>query len=429
MLVEAALIMPVQTAMEVDRYDTAKIWRLIGQWIETSPPESSATPAPQEAISEGPPILPDHHKTPAITRNRAKSRTSPSNALQHLHLAEGHASHQSSPLVTSHVISEADLLQKPAPLSLPPPKLRQPEKKDSNNIDLVGSDTSAGSSIPDSLAVEEQGTLGSSSDEIEVPGSAQLTARRFSDDRMSEINDGLAASLPSHLVMKRRPTLSSIAQQVSAGSSRTVTRSSSSANNTQAGESLTASRSMTRHLGKTLPETNVLPSGRGGRALSNNSSESAKDTSRPIAQWSMRKEPAESSASEASGDSDIDDDEHELTAESLRARGVRQFKIHKQRAQARQSRSKSRRRGKGSAEENPRRTVSGRQSRSVSASRRAQRSMSKIRAEALHDSVKKMQNEVRQMLSDKFGEHLHQILQDLADSVSVSLIREDRWAG
>lgn len=395
--------------MEVNRYDIAKIWRLISQWIEETPKPVLATPAtleqnPEETTSTEP------HKTPALTRARAKSRTSPSNPFQHLHLHEGHASRQSSPLVTGHVISEADIPDRPAPLSLPPPRLQQ----DSNNVDLVGSDTSAGSSVPETIGshkVEER----SSSDEIEMPGSGRLTARRFSDDRGAEIQAGLAASLPSHLVMKRRPTLSGLAQQPSAASSRTVTRSSSSANNTITGEAAN------RHLGKVMPESLASGSSAHARPASNNGAGKSRDVNAVGTQWSNRKEPEESSASELSDPSDVDEEDHEYTAEGLRARGMRQFRVHKNRAKARQSRSKSRRRGAMSADEKPRRTHSGRQSRSVSAARRGQRSMSKVRSEALSVKVGQAQEQAKAMLTHKFGEHLHELLQKLADDVRASI--------
>lgn len=410
--------------MEVNRYDAAKIWRLIGQWVENAPEVPVVTPAvpiPEQASEvQQLPLTTEHTKTPALKRNRARSRTSPSNAFSHLHLGDGHASRQSSPLVTSHVISEADMLPKPAPLSLPPPKQKPAEQKDvSNNVDLVGSDTSAASSYTNDLETEEKIPEESSSDE-ETLASGQLTARRFSEEKAVDIGAVLAASLPSHLVTKRRPTLSSISQQPSAVSSKTVTRASSSAT-TQLPDSasLGLPRSMSRHLNKTLPEPTTVPTGRSTRALSNNSGESAANVVRSTSHWNVNKDPEESSASGGdSDDSDIDEDDQALTVESLRARGIRQHhRYHRQRARARQSRSKSRRRGIGSADEKPRRTVSGRQSRSVSAARRGQRSMSKIRTEALLHRFARHQEEVKEMLTSKFGEHLHAIMQHLADEV------------
>lgn len=405
--------------MEVNRYDTAKIWRLIGQWVESEPSHPTVTPAPMQTEAEerkSASASVEHAKTPAIKRNRAKSRTSPSNAFQHLHLADGHASRQSSPLVTSHVISEADMSFKPTPLSLPPPNLKPVEHKDSNNIDLVGSDTSASSSYTGEMDSEVKATEASSSDE-DGTLAGQLTARRFSDGKSFEAQAALAASLPSHLAMRRRPTLSSISQQPSATSSRTVTRSSSSVNTHLPEPSSGMPRSSSKQLGKTLPEAGVLPFGRTSRALSNESSAGASPST---SQWNVKKDPTESSASGDSDDSDIDDDDQDVTAESLRARGVRRF--HRQRAKARQSRSKSRRRGMASSDEKPRRTVSGRQSRSVSAVRRNLRSISKIRAEALQHKVERYQDNVKEHLSHKFGEHLHAIMQSLADEASSSVL-------
>lgn len=412
------LSLSIQAAMEVNRYDTAKIWRLIGQWIESVPDPVAATPALHETKLTETSVHADSHRTPAVTRSRAKSRTSPSNPLLHLHLSDGHTSRQSSPLVTSQVISEADVANRPAPLSLPPPRLRPSEQKDINNVDLVGSDTSAGSSVPDSLDANND-LGGSSSDEIEVPGSGRLTARRFSENNVPEAQAGLAASLPAHLMMKGRPTLSTIPQQPSGASSRTATRSSSSATNNLASDVVSMSRSLNRQLGKTLPEPSLLPTGRSTRALSNNSGDSPNGISRTASQRNVRKEAAESSASDTSDDSDIDEEDREFTAEGLKARGMRRFKVHKQRAEARQSRSKSRRRGVGSADEKPSRTVSGRQSRSVSATRRVQRSMSKIRAESLLTNMSKMQDEVKDLLNTQFGKHLHDIMQKLADDVGA----------
>lgn len=396
--------------MEVNRYDTAKIWRLIEQWIESVPDPVLATPATVEAKAAESTAHAEHYKTPAVTRSRAKSRTSPSNPFQHLHLNEGHTSRQSSPLVTSQVISEADVADRPAPLNLPQPRLQSIEQEASNNVDLVGSDTSAGSSVPDSLSAEKS-MNSSSSDEMEVPGAGPLTARRFSDDKMLEMQAGLAASLPAHLVMKRRPTLSTVPQQASGASSRTVTRSSSSANNTIAGDGLSMPRSTSRQIGKTLPETGTIKNGRSTRAFSNNSVEAPIEGSRAGSKWNLKKDPVESSASEVSDPSETEEDEQ------AEARRLRRFKVHNQRSKARQGRSKSRRRGAGSPDEKPRRTVSGRQSRSVSATRRVQRSMSKIRTEALLANVSKIQDEVKDMLNSKFGEQLHEIMQQLADDV------------
>lgn len=197
--------------MGAERFDLAKIWALAGRWLEELASARAADNEDNAKLQAATlQVKPDGSTVPSNTerakptksgsgRDAGKERSlkSPSTPF-HRNQRELHqyASKHSSPLVTSQVLSEADISPRPLPLRLPPARAEPPpllsgaSRRLSSDmtgaLDLVGSDTSTSE---DGLGMgtlrRQPSTSAATSPAVRAASETALTTSSSSDDEDS----------------------------------------------------------------------------------------------------------------------------------------------------------------------------------------------------------------------------------------------------
>ena len=352
-------------------------------------------------------------------------------------------SRQTSPLVTSQILSEADISPQPLPSLLP--KAKAQSKRSSNDADLVGSDT-ASEPADKGKGNSEEGE-GSPSSLARPPNSDSSEDENASDVKQrSDIAPTAMTKSVSSIITKKRPSLAATSRQSASESFKSPKRHSESVGTLESrNDSSPTLTPRTIHNTSTsrsprLLQLSEMSATDAAHRTEVYMPEQATLTSARVRRTSSQTQTARQTSDSEAEDTgtykhsdDGDDEDHEGTAEGLRARAKRIHRSLKRSgsyiggphlvpgSQARQRRSRSqtcRRRRVVSNNDaighEPKRW----QTRSTSTTSRS-RTGSKLRALAIQRKLNNERIEAKTLLDTKMKDNLLNTIQELADEVGI----------
>lgn len=428
-----------QAAASAKKYDASKMWLLISEWLVSEEKEAVAKKASENL--EASKLRKERPPSPPKLTGKQQFRSS-SGTVAHHHLQRDlHSSRHSSPLVTSQVLSEADISPGPfAAMDLPAAENLQPPPIKASNlfsaVEYVADDTSDTSTDPETEtgAPETDRPLPTGSKEDDTRADTAISAMsRSAASLLTKVRPALPAisrqTSPDHSAAGRSHGRSALTSPAHAVPNAFSQRSDLDFPSPSTASKIAASGTAVHKPSALAAQVNAVDMSRGSSGTVRGGAGDAASDSEPDVTIS-RQDPA--SLEEPEGNDD--DEDHENTADALRQRAQRRHAAILNRRDHQIPRYAGDRRGRanssGLEQIRSRSTSAQRKTFATSASRNSSRSASsrgrrsrKV-SQSRHDNRMADQADAqnraaKDLMTQRMEEHLTRMVQDLADEGDI----------